>query len=86
MQVRTARQQFWADLVEAMDRTVPGLKYGTAPADVQEMVEDLGRRVEKVERAEAAADDQEAKRLSHQVLIQTGVMAVMLWLRSRTNP
>ena len=86
VQIRTPRQQFWADLVEAMDRTVPGLKYGTAPADVQEMVAELGRSVAQVETAESAADEQETKRLARQLMIGTAVTAVIIWLRSRNTP
>jgi ppGpp synthetase/RelA/SpoT-type nucleotidyltranferase len=78
VQIRTPRQQYWADLVEAMDRTVPGLKYGTAPPEAQDLVAEFSRHVAQLEGAELAGHEEEAKRLSRELLLGNAVAALMI--------
>jgi hypothetical protein len=82
VQLRTPRQQWWADLVELLDRFVPGLKYGTGPLEAQDAVAILGRQIAAIEAAVAAGDSEEEQRLSRELLFGAAVTAFILSLRS----
>lgn len=57
IQVRTARQQLWAEISEKLsDLVAPGIKYGKGPAAIQKTLTHLARLVSEFEAGEGAIE------------------------------